>query len=221
MKKVTLDDIKKNQEAEDFLKKANDYLATLSYTEHGIRHAQLVADIAKNVLERLDYKRREMELASIAGYLHDIGNVVGRVNHEQIGAIIAKDILEKLGMTSKEIAQIILAIGNHEEETGEAVDPISAALILADKTDVHRSRVHARSREHFDIHDQVNYAVTKSFLRVDEKKKTITLELTIETKVSKIMSYFEIFLSRMMMCRKAAKVLGCKFELNINGTRLL
>jgi len=221
MEKVTLDNIKKNQEAEDFLKKADDYLAILSYTEHGIRHARLVADIAKNVLERLDYKRREMELASIAGYLHDIGNVVGRVNHEQIGAIIAKDILEKLGMTSKEIAQIILAIGNHEEETGEAVDPISAALILADKTDVHRSRVHAQSREHFDIHDQVNYAVTKSFLRVDEKKKTITLELTIETKVSKIMSYFEIFLSRMMMCRKAAKVLGCKFELNINGTRLL
>ena len=221
MKKVTLDDIKKNQGVEDFLKKANDYLATLSYTEHGIRHAQLVADIAKNVLERLDYKRREMELASIASYLHDIGNVVNRINHEQIGAIIAKNILEKLGMISEETAQIILAIGNHEEETGEAVDPISAALILADKTDVHRSRVQAKSKSQFDIHDQVNYAVTRSFLRVDEKKKTITLELTIETKVSKIMSYFEIFLSRMMMCRKAAKVLGCKFELNINGTRLL
>jgi len=221
MEKVTLDDIKKNQGVGDFLKKANNYLAALSYTEHGIRHAQLVADIAKNVLERLDYKRRDMELASIAGYLHDIGNVVGRVNHEQIGAIIAKDILERLGMVPGEIAQIILAIGNHEEKTGEAVDPISAALILADKTDVHRSRVHAQSREHFDIHDQVNYAVTKSFLRVNEKRKTITLELTIDTKASEIMSYFEIFLSRMMMCQKAAKVLGCKFELNINGTRLL
>jgi metal-dependent HD superfamily phosphatase/phosphodiesterase len=217
----TLDDVKRDPEVASFITKANEYLGVIGYTEHGARHANLTSSIAGNVLRRLGHDERAAQLAAIAAYLHDIGNLVSRANHEHTGAVLADGILARLGMGAEERAMVMGAIGNHEESHGEPVSAVGAAVILADKSDVHRSRVRNPDRTTFDIHDRVNYAVEHSFLRVEEKSKTITLELTIDTAISQVMEYFEIFLGRMLMCRRAATFLGCDFKLQINGTKLL
>lgn len=216
-----LDDVKRDAEVEAFLTKANEYTGIIGYTEHGLRHATLCANIASNVLRRLGVDERTVQLGAIAAYLHDIGNLVSRANHEHTGATLANGILGRLGMPAEERAIVMGAIGNHEERHGEAISSVGAAVILADKSDVHRTRVRNPDRSTFDIHDRVNYAVEHSFLRVDEKSKTVTLELTIDTAMSQVMEYFEIFLDRMLMCRRAAEFLGCGFKLQINGVKLL
>jgi metal-dependent HD superfamily phosphatase/phosphodiesterase len=217
---VTAKTLEQDAEVIAFLKRANEQMAVLGYTEHGQRHASLAGNIAENVLLRLGHSERTAELAAIAGYLHDIGNVIHREQHEWASAIIARDILLRLGMDSDETALIMGAIGSHEEKMGDPVSQISAAVILADKADVHRSRVQNPDTLGFDIHDRVNYAVQRSFVRVDGDKKTITLELDIDTEVSKVAEYFEIFMSRMLMSRRAARFLGCRFALTINGNSL-
>ncbi|GAV25054.1 HDIG domain protein [Carboxydothermus islandicus] len=218
---LTLADVKKDPMVEAFIKKSNEHLGTLGYTEHGFRHLGLVAAIAKNILDRLGHPEREGELAAIAGYLHDIGNAINRQEHGLTGALLAAQILERLGMDYEEIAIVISAIGNHEEQYGQPVNNVAAALILADKSDVHRSRVRNQDPATYDIHDRVNSAVEHSFVWVNEQKRTITLELIINTDICPVMEYFEIFLSRMVLCRKAAEFLKCRFELVINGTKLL
>jgi metal-dependent HD superfamily phosphatase/phosphodiesterase len=221
MAKITLDDIAKNEMVKVYLEGANKLLEALGYTEHGQRHANLTANIARNILLRLGYSKEEAELAAIAGYIHDVGNLVGRINHGQASALFASQLLGKLGMEAKDMVTIMGAVGNHEEEIGDPASPQAAALVLADKSDVHRSRVRNPNLATFDIHDRVNYAAEHSFVRVDKDKSTVTLDLSIDTKISQVMEYFEIFLSRMMICRRAAKVLNCNFELVINGVKLL
>lgn len=213
--------LKKDPEVISYINQADKYLGVIGYTEHGSRHARLVAKNARNILSELGYNTRLQELGSIAGYLHDIGNVISREQHEQIGAVIAKDILSRLQLAPKDIAEIIAALGNHHEEGGNPISEISAALILADKADVHRSRVRNPEFIKFDIHDRVNFAVKKSVLSVDKAKKTITFNLTIDTNISPVMEYFEIFLSRMLISRRAADFLGCKFDLVINNNKLV
>lgn len=217
----TLEDVKRDPEVEAFLTKANEYTGVIGFTEHGLRHATLTSNIAANVLRRLGHDERTVQLGAIGAYLHDIGNLVSRVNHEHTGAMLADRILLRLGMPPDERATVMGAIGNHEERHGEPVSAVGAAVILADKSDVHRSRVRNPDRTTFDIHDRVNYAVEHSFLRVEEKSKTVTLELTIDTAMSQVMDYFEIFLGRMLMCRRAATFLGCGFKLQINGVKIL
>ncbi|MBZ4688018.1 MAG: uncharacterized protein PWQ96_1924 [Clostridia bacterium] len=218
---ITLEDVKKNPEVDTYIRIGNQHLAAMGFTEHSYRHVSLVAKLAQDVLRGLHYPDREVELAGIAGYLHDIGNVISRHDHGQSGAIMAYNILDKMGMPYEEIAVIISAIGNHEEQYGHAVNPVAAALILADKSDVHRTRVRNRDVATFDIHDRVNYAAESSQLLVDPQRRTITMKLTIDLKVSSIMEYFEIFLTRMIMCRRAADFLDCNFELVINDAKLL
>ncbi len=218
---VTLDDVRRDHEVQVFIAKANDNLAVLGYTEHGTRHAALVAATASNVLLRLGYAQRDAELAAIAGYLHDIGNGISRLDHGIAAALNARHILDRLGMPPEEFAEVMCAIGNHEEEYGQAVSAMAAAVILGDKSDVHRSRVRRIEPDTTDMHDRVNTATTRSFLHVDGEVKSITLELEIDTTIIRLMHYFEIFLERMVMCRRAAEFLGCSFGLVINGTRLL
>ena len=191
------------------------------YTEHSHRHISIVSKRAGDILEKLGYPDRTVELARIAGYLHDIGNCVNRVDHAHTGAILAYNILKEMGMPIEEITEIMMAIGNHDENTGTAVSDISAALILADKSDVHRDRVVNKNLSTFDIHDRVNYAVTNADLIMDEKERKVTLNLTIDTKISPVLDYFEIFMQRTMMCKYAAKYLKIWFELIINDTKLL
>ena len=218
---LRLEDVKANPLVETFITQGNIHLGAIGFTEQSFRHANLVSSIARNILTHLKYPERQCELAAIAGYLHDIGNVVSRPGHGQSGAMIALRILNDMEMPPEEIALVISAIGNHEEQYGQAVNTIAAALILADKSDVHRSRVRNDNIAAFDIHDRVNYAVEHSFLRVDEARQEINLELTIDTKISPVMDYFEIFLTRMIMCRRAATFLDCQFALTINDIRLL
>lgn len=218
---VSFDDIKNNQTIDSFIRASNDYLGAIGYTEHGFRHVSLVASVSKNILATLGYPKRLQELAEIAGYLHDIGNVINRQDHGQSASLIAFDILKQLGATPDEIALVASAIGNHEEEIGEPVNPIAAALILADKSDVHKTRVRNPSMIAVDIHDRVNYAVDRSFLNINKEEKIISLNLNVDTKISQVIEYFEIFMSRMNMCRRAAKFLDCKFELIINERKLL
>ncbi|OPY58133.1 MAG: HD domain protein [Pelotomaculum sp. PtaU1.Bin035] len=218
---ITLEDIKKDPVIDSFIRKGNQYLGVMGFTEHSYRHVNLVSSIAKNILERLGFPLRQNELASIAGYMHDIGNVVNRNEHGISGALIAYPILIQMGMHPDEIATVISAIANHEEQNGHAVNSVAAALIVADKSDVHRSRVRNPDFATFDIHDRVNYAVEHSFLRVSDDKRAITMELTIDIDICPVMEYFEIFLSRMIMCRRAANFLKCNFELVINGAKLL
>jgi HD superfamily phosphodiesterase len=218
---ITLDDVKKNKEIETFLEISEKQLKVQGYTEHSFRHVGRVAMVAGNILKHLGYSEREVELVKIAGYVHDIGNAVNRVDHAHSGAILAYSILTKMGMEYDEAAEIMLAIGHHDENTGTAVSNISSALILADKSDVHRSRVNNTDFATFDIHDRVNYAVESSFVRVDKEAKTAELELHIDTRICPLMDYFEIFLARMTMSRRAADFLGLNFQLLINGTRLL
>lgn len=221
MPRLTLDKVKESLLVKKFIEQSNNYLGSIGFTEHGFRHVSLVSAIAKNVLEHLDYSKETCELAAIAGYLHDIGNVVNRKDHGQSAALISMRILNDMGSRPEETAMIISAIGNHEEEVGEPMNPVGAALILADKSDVHKARVRNPSMIALDIHDRVNYAVDRSFLRVDKTKKIISLGLSIDTKISQPMEYFEIFMTRMMMCRKAARYLGCQFELVINEKKVL
>ncbi len=218
---VTLVMVENDEEVKSYIARANEQLGVIGYTEHGNRHAQLTAKGAKRIIMTLKGNKRLAELAGIAGYLHDIGNVVSRLEHAQIGAVIARDILNRLGMEPVETAAVIGAIGNHHEEDGEPVSFIGAASILADKADVHRSRVRNPRLVKFDIHDRVNYAVTDSKLIINRKKKKIVLKLTIDTEMSSVLEYFEIFLSRMLISRRAADFLGCKFELVVNGTKLV
>lgn len=219
---VTLDTVKRNAELEAYIVRGNEYLGAIGYTDHGLRHANLVASISRNILLRLGFPEREAELAGIGGYLHDVGNVVGRWGHGQSGAILAWQVLRDLGMPPEELAAVLGAIGGHDPEgVAGPVHSVAAAVTLGDKSDVHRSRVRNPDRTTFDIHDRVNYAVQRSFVRVDERCRTITLELTIDTSISPVMDYFEIFMTRMVMCRRAASFLGCAFELSINEVRLL
>ena len=221
MKLVTLDDVKKNKEVITFLKTAERQLEVQGYTEHSFRHVGLVSKNAGAILKAMDFDERSVELAKIAGYLHDIGNAVNRVDHAHLGAVLAYNILTKMGMDVEEAAEIMLAIGHHDENTGTAVSNISAALILADKSDVHRSRVKNTDFATFDIHDRVNYAVEKSKVIIEEQKRTILLDLTIDMKISSLVEYFEIFLARMIMCRRAADFLNAKFELVANGNKMI
>ena len=218
---VTLEDIKENHIINTLIRVGNGNLEVMGFTEHGFRHLTLVSSIAYNVLSRLVFSQREVELAGIAGYMHDIGNAVNRSGHHLSGAILAYYILDDLGMCSDELFTVVAAIGNHDEQTGQPVNNVAAALILADKSDVHRTRVRSKKRIGIDIHDRVNYAVERSFLRVDAEDKHISLELDIDPQISPVMDYFEIFLSRMFMCRRAAKFLGCTFALDINGKKLV
>lgn len=221
MLKVTVKDLERDEVAMTYINRANKYLNVLGFTSHGLRHVKLASDIARNIVLRLGYSAEEAELAAVAAFLHDIGNVCGRDHHEQSGALMAKAVLDRLEVEPKYTAEVMLAIGNHEERTGDPVSLTSAAVILADKTDVHRSRVETMDPLDFDIHDQVNYAVTKSFLDVNKAQRTINLELTIDTKVAGIVEYFEIFLDRMKMAQMAARFLKTRFELTINGTKLM
>jgi metal-dependent HD superfamily phosphatase/phosphodiesterase len=218
---ITLEEIKNIPVVETLIRTGNNNLEVMGFTEHGFRHISLVSSIAYNVLRLLDYPERDAELARIAGYLHDIGNVVNRSGHHLSGAILAYYILDKTRMSHDEIFTVVSAIGNHDEQTGQPVNNVAAALILADKSDVHRTRVRNQSIAGFDIHDRVNYAVERSFLRVDPDNRQILLELDIDPHISPVMDYFEIFLSRMMMCRRAAEFLGCTFGLEINGNKLV
>ena len=215
---VTLETVKMDEEVKALIHYANQYLRALGYTEHGPRHAGLVAETARNILLQFDHPERLGELAAIAGYLHDIGNSIHREHHAQSGSLIALRILSRLGLPPEEAAVIANAIGNHEEERGYATNPVSAALNIADKADVHRSRVQAEGFDTFDIHDRVNYATTNSQVIVDAAGKTISLELTIDTGFAQVIEYFMIFLDRMGMVKQAAEFLGCHFRLVINGT---
>lgn len=218
---LTFDDIKNSREVQAYIRRADDTLTVLGYTEHALAHVTRTAQKAAEILSCLGYEPRTVELAQIAGYIHDIGNVINRVDHAQSGAVMAFVLLTKLGMDAEEIASIITAIGNHDESTAVPVSPITAALILADKSDVRRSRVRNRNTTTFDIHDRVNYAVERSELYLDSDHNTITLKLTIDTKICPVMDYFEIFLGRMMLCRKAADFLRLTFDLIINEVQLL
>jgi hypothetical protein len=217
---VTVETVRRDPEVIAFVRQANKSLQAIGYTEHGQRHVGLVGQIAENVLSHLDFDPRTCQLANVAGYLHDIGNLIHRENHAQSSAIMAWRILDRLGMGPEECALIMGAIGNHEEERGTATTAISAALIIADKADVHRSRVQNPDPATFDIHDRVNYAATRSFVRVRAEEKIIALELEIDTNFAQVIEYFEIFLSRMTMVRQAVEFLGCEFQLIINDSRI-
>ncbi len=218
---VMLDDVQADPGVLAYIRMGNDYLGALGYTEHGLRHANLVAHIAGNILRRLGYDERSAEVASIAGFMHDIGNCISREFHGVSAALLARSVLIDLGMDFSEVAVVMNALGNHEEEIGVPATVVGAAVIMADKADVHHTRVRNTDPADFDIHDRVNYAAKRSFLRVDEETRTLTLEIDIDTEESQVMEYFEIFLSRMQICRKAADVLEARFSLVINETKLL
>lgn len=217
---VTLDTVRKNPKVRVFIEAANNQMNALGYTEHGFRHASIVAETAHSIIASLGQGFRQAELAAIAGYLHDIGNAINRLGHPDTAALMAFSLLTEIGMSAEEIAQVIAAIGNHEEELGAPVSPISAALIIADKSDVHHSRVQNQNPITFDIHDRVNFSVQKSTLRVDTDNKSINLELVTDEQSASVMEYFEIFLSRMLMCRRAADFFGYKFKLIINTVEM-
>jgi metal-dependent HD superfamily phosphatase/phosphodiesterase len=218
---ITYEQITSDRRVKTYIEKANDSLAALGYTEHSFPHVTRVAKTAGYIMKTLGYSEREVELTMIAGHLHDIGNLVNRQNHALSGAVMSFRILSELGVEPDEIATIVTAIGNHDEGTAEPVNPVTSALILADKCDVRRSRVRNRDFATFDIHDRVNYAVTKSELIIDDARENITLTLAIDTDICSVTDYFEIFLTRMILCRRAADKLKLKFGLIINGQRLM
>lgn len=218
--KVTYQDLRESETIRTYIKKADESLIALGYTEHSFAHVTKVAELAAYILATLGYDEREVELAKMAGYLHDIGNVINRVDHAQSGAVMAFRILDNMGADPEDIATIVTAIGNHDESTAFPVNAVAAALILADKTDVRYTRVRNQDFASFDIHDRVNYSVKESEVEV-EKDSHIALNLKIETEMCTVMDYFEIFLNRMILCRKAAEKLGLSFRLIINGQRLI
>ena len=218
---MTLEDIKNNKEIEELILSSQKQLNALGYTEHSMRHISIVSNRAAKILETLDYPKDRIELAKIAGYMHDIGNCVNIVDHAHSGAILAYQILKEMGMNVQDRTEIMMAIGNHDEQTGTAVSDISAALILADKSDVHRDRVVNTNMSTFDKHDKVNYAVTNADFIIDKEQRKVTLDLTIDREICPVLDYFEIFMDRTMMSKYAAKYLNIWFELIINGTKLL
>ena len=218
---MTFEEIRNHPEVNAFMKKGNDNLGVLGYTDHSKAHTGFVAERAAWLMEQFGYDAHEIELVRIAGYMHDIGNAVNRKQHAEYGAILANMILERTDMPLEDRVAVVSAIGNHDESTGGAMDAISAALIIADKTDVRRSRVREQDRSEFDIHDTVNYAVTKSEITVNEEKNVITLHLEIDESICTMYEYFDIFLTRMMMSRRAAEMLGAKFKLRVNGEKVL
>lgn len=216
---VTYEDVKNNPDIRAYISKADESLITLGYTEHSFAHVTKVATTAAKILHTLGYSEHEIELVKIAGYLHDIGNIVNRIDHAQSGAVMAFRLLDRMNMPPEDIATVVTAIGNHDESTAFPVNSVAAALIIADKTDVRRSRVRNRSVAQFDIHDRVNYSVTASEVIIAQE--SICLELTIEQEYCSVLEYFEIFLTRMLLCRKAAEALGVEFSLVINGQRMM
>ena len=218
---LTFETIRRDPTIRTYIEAANDSLAVLGMTEHSFAHVTLVAENAGHILETLGYPERTVELARIAGYLHDIGNLVNRVDHSQSGAVMAFRLLDNMGFPPMEIALITAAIGNHDEGTGVPVSPMAAALILADKSDVRRSRVRNRNIASFDIHDRVNYSVTSSKLEINDSHTEIRLTLDIDREHGSVMEYFEIFMGRMILCRKAAEKLGLQFKLVINDQQLI
>ena len=219
--KISFEEIRTNLDIKTYIKKADDSLSALGFTEHSFSHVLKVSDTASYILATLGYSEREIELVKIAGYMHDIGNLVNRIEHSQSGAIMAFRILDKLGMETEDLSDVIAAIGNHDEGTGVPISPIAAALILADKSDVRRTRVRNRDVFTFDIHDRVNYSVQSANLKIDEEKSNITLFLMIDSSFGSFMDFFEIFMERMILCRKAAEELGLRFKLNVNGQNLI
>ncbi len=218
---ITLEDVKNNEEVQALVLGAQKQLNSLGYTEHSSRHVGIVSKRAGDILEALGYSEDRVELARIAGYLHDIGNCINRKDHAHSGAILAYNILKDMGMSIEDRTEIMIAIGNHDEETGTAVSDISAALILADKSDVHRDRVVNTNIGTFDKHDKVNYAVTDAKLIMNKDERKITLNIQIDTELCPVLDYFEIFIDRMIMSKYAAKYLKIWFELIINNTKLL
>ena len=218
---MTYEQIRKDPAIKVYITQADASLGALGFTEHSFAHVGRVSDIAGYILKTMGFDDRTVELAKIAGYLHDIGNLVNRVDHSQSGALMAFRILDKMDFPPEEIAVITTAIGNHDEGTGVPVNEVAAALIIADKSDVRRSRVRVRDQADFDIHDRVNYSVTSSELVINEDKTTMTLKLDVDTEFSSVADFFEIFMGRMLLCRKAAKRLGLQFRLTINGQQLM
>ena len=218
---MTYEQVRRDEAVKVYIAQADASMKALGFTEHSFAHVGRVAQIAGYILETLGFPARTVELARIAGYLHDIGNVVNRVDHSQSGAVMAFRILDRMEFPPEEIASIVTAIGNHDEGTGVPVNELAAALIIGDKSDVRRSRVRDKADIAEDIHDRVNYSVTASDLMVDVEKRTATLSLTVDTAVSSVMEYFEIFMKRMLLCRKAAETLGLSFQLMINGLQLV
>ena len=210
-------EIRKNKEVLAYLKKGNDNLGVLGFTDHSDVHCSVVAERAGMILTKLGYSEHEVELAKIAGFMHDMGNAI----NAEYGALLADRILDKTDISLEDKVTVVSAIGNHDESTGGAMDAISAALIIADKTDVRRNRVRAKEMSNFDIHDRVNYAVTEAKLKVNAEKKVITLNLQIDESICSMLEYFEIFLNRMLMCRRAAEMLGVKFKLTANGSKIV
>ena len=218
---MTYEQIRQDEAIKTYIRQADASLAALGYTEHSFAHVGRVAEIAGYVLETMGYPERTVELGKIAGYLHDIGNLVNRVEHSQSGAVMAFRLLDKMGFPAEEICTVVSAIGNHDEGTGVPVNAVAAALILADKSDVRRSRVRNRSEASFDIHDRVNYSVKHSELRINEARTLIILKLSVDTHYGSVMDYFEIFMNRMLLCRRAAESLGLTFKLIINEQQLI
>ncbi len=218
---VTIEDVKWNPRVKYYIELADKCLSALGYTEHGFRHVEWVSYQAGRILRELDYPERVAELAEIAGYLHDIGNSINRLNHEVSGAMLAYDILKEMGMSYEEIGVVISAIGTHHEASGYPVSEVSAALILADKADVHRTRVRTLENLSVDIHDRVNYAAIDREILISKENKTLTYKITIDIKIAPVLEFFEIFLDRTIMAQKAARVLNCSFELYINETKML
>ncbi len=218
---VTYDALRQDAAINTYITRADDSLSALGFTEHSFPHVCRVAELAGDILRTLGYDAHEIELARIAAYLHDIGNLVNRVDHSQSGAVMAFRILDHMDMDAADIATVVTAIGNHDEGTGVPVNATAAALILADKSDVRRNRVRNRDIATFDIHDRVNYSVEHSALRVLPEEKVALLELTVDTKFSSVMDFFEIFMKRMLLCRRAAERLGLRFQLTINGQQLI
>ncbi|MGN0718563.1 MAG: HD domain-containing protein [Anaerovoracaceae bacterium] len=216
---ITFEDVRKNQAINAYIQKADESLIALGYTEHSFPHVLKVANTASQILTELGYSPREAELAKIAGYLHDIGNIVNRIEHAQSGAVMAFRILDNMGVEAEDIATIVTAIGNHDESTAFPVNSVAAALILADKTDVRRTRVRRQPLEQFDIHDRVNFSVTHSQVMIE--KTAITLDITIETEICDVLEYFEIFMERMLLCRRAAEQLKVAFHLIVNGQKMM
>lgn len=214
-------ELKDNEEIHSLIKKGNDNLGILGYTDHSEEHAKLVAECAAEILKKLGYKKNRAELAKIAGYMHDIGNAINRTHHAEYGSLLANDILKETDLSLEDRLTVVSAISHHDESTGGAVDDVSAALIIADKTDVRRDRVRKKPKACFDVHDRVNYAVTQSELNVNPDKKVITLSLEIDEKICTMYDYLNIFLGRMMMCQKASEILGVSFRLLVNGNKVL
>ena len=218
---MTYKEIRKNSEVLAYLKKGNDNLGTMGFTDHSEAHCAVVAERAAQILLKFGYPDHDVEIVKIAGFMHDMGNAINRHRHAEYGALLADHILEKTDLPLPDRVTIVSAIGNHDESTGGAVDAVSAALIIADKTDVRRNRVREKEMSAFDIHDRVNYAVTEAKLKINPEKKIITLNLQIDESICSMLEYFEIFLERMLMCRRASEMLGARFKLTANGSKIV